>query len=302
MKKYMLTTALAITAILAKAQSINFIRDGVTYNFPASIAGEMTFDGQEVNVAGRDFDLSQWSLIKVTDEKVASNTVEIIFSGESGTVNIAGDIAPYIDVEIDGAHVTVTQSDLVSEATCGEITYILKGESADGEFDLNGSYKATIELQGLTLTNPTGAAINIKNGKRIALSAKNGTVNSLTDGDGSQKGAIACTGHLEFKGKGELTVRGNKSHAIYAKEYVEIKNLKLNITSSVKDGINCSQYFLMESGTVTIASPGDDGIQTAYKDDANREDEDTGSITIKGGTLTIDVSADATKKLFKNDC
>ncbi|MDE7437600.1 MAG: carbohydrate-binding domain-containing protein [Muribaculaceae bacterium] len=295
MKKYFFIAALTLTAIMAQAQSINFIKDGVTYNFPAATAGEMTFDGAAVNVAGRTFDLSQWSLIKVTDSEVASKTVEITYSGNSGAVMVAGDIAPYIEVSTDGAHVTVTQSDLVSESTCGEITYVLKGEAADGSFNLTGSYKATIELQGVTLTNPSGAALNITNGKRIAVSAKNGTVNSFTDGAGSQKGAIACTGHLEFKGKGELNVKGNKSHAIYAKEYVEIKNLTLNITGSKKDGINCAQYFLMESGNVTIASPGDDGIQTSFKDDADREAEDTGTITIKGGTLTVTISADAAK-------
>lgn len=297
MKKYIFTAALALAAMSVQAQSINFIKDGVTYNFPATLAGEMTFEGESVNVAGRSFDLSQWSLIKVTDAETASKTVEINYAGNSGSVTVAGDIAQYIDVTTDGAHVTVTQSDLVSESTCGEITYILKGEGTDGSFNLIGSYKATIELQGVSLTNPSGCPFNITNGKRIAVSAKNGTVNSFIDGAGSQKGAIACTGHLEFKGKGELNVKGNKSHAIYAKEYVEIKNLTLNIIGSVKDGINCAQYFLMESGNVTITSPGDDGIQTSFKDDADREAEDTGTITIQGGTLTISVTADAVKCL-----
>lgn len=297
MKKYIVTVALALSTIMMHAQSINFIRDGVTYNFPAASAGEMMFEGQTVDVAGRTFNLSQWSLIKVTDLETASKTVEINYDGNSSAVIIADDIAPYVDVSIDGAHVTVTQSDLVSESTCGEITYILTGETADGSLNLTGSYKATIELQGVTLNNPSGAALSINNGKRIALSAKSGTSNSLTDGAGSQKGAIDCKGHLEFKGKGELTVKGNSSHAIYSKEYVEIKNLTLNINSSVKDGINCAQYFLMESGNVTISSPGDDGIQTSFKDDANREAEDTGTITVNGGTLSIIVTSDATKCL-----
>lgn len=186
---------------------------------------------------------------------------------------------------------------MVSETTCGEIFYALKGASSDGSLTLNGTYKSTLELRGLTLTNPTGAALDIQNGKRIAISAKNGTENFLYDGAGSQKGAISCKGHLELKGKGSLTVKGNKSHAIYAKEYVEIKNLTLNITGAVKDGINCSQYFLMESGNVTITGSGDDGIQTSYKDDVDREAEDTGTITIKGGTLVITIEADAAKCL-----
>ena len=191
----------------------------------------------------------------------------------------------------------LSQSSKVSAETCGEITYILRGESSDGSLTLNGSFKSTIELQGLTLTNPTGAAIDIQNGKRIALSAKNGTVNSLTDGSGSQKAALYCKGHLELKGKGELNVKGNNSHAISAKEYIEIKNLTLNVTGAVKDGINCNQYFLMESGTVHIANTGDDGIQASFKDDTDREAEDTGTITIAGGQLSVEISADASKGL-----
>ncbi|MBD5290210.1 MAG: carbohydrate-binding domain-containing protein [Bacteroides sp.] len=297
MKRYFYTAAFVLTAIMAQAQSINFIKEGVTYNFPASLAGKMTFDGESVTVAGRTFSLPEWSLIKVTDSEVPSRTVEINYSENSGEVMVAGDIAPYIEVAVDKAHVTITQSELVSEATCGEITYILKGETTDGSFNLTGSYKASIELQGVTLTNPSGAALNITNGKRIAVSAKSGTLNSFADGDGSQKGVISCTGHLEFKGKGELSVKGNKSHAIYAKEYVEIKNLTLNIIDAVKDGINCAQYFLMESGNVTIASSGDDGIQASFKDDTDREAEDTGTITVNGGTLTVTTSADAAKCL-----
>lgn len=297
MKRYILPLSCLLVPFFAQAQSIDFISSGVTYSFPAAVAGEMTFDGNTVTVADRPFDLSEWSLIKVNESDIESKTVEVTFSGSTASVVIAGDIASYIEASTDGAHVTITQSDLVSDATCGEITYVLKGESDNGSLTLIGSYKSTLELRGLSLTNPAGAALDIQNGKRIDLSAKNGTANFLTDGPGSQKGALSCNGHLEFKGKGSLTVKGNQSHAIYAKEYVEMKNLTLDITGAVKDGINCQQYFLMESGTLTIAGTGDDGIQTSYKDKTDREDEDTGTITINGGTLSIAITADASKCL-----
>ncbi len=281
----------------AQAQSISFINGGVTYSFQAEGLGEMPFSGSSVKAGARMFDLNSWSLIRVSDTDVAAATVEISYSGSSATVLIAGDIAEYVDAEVNGAHVIINQSELAGADTSGEITYVLRGESADGSLTLKGSYKSTLELRGLSLVNPIGAALNIQNGKRIALSAKNGTENMLEDGSGSQKGAIHCTGHLELKGKGLLTVKGNKSHAIYAKEYVEIKNLTLNITGASKDGINCSQYFLMESGEVNIEGTGDDGIQVSYKDDADREAEDTGTLTVSGGKLTVGITADAAKCL-----
>lgn len=296
MKKLLLSAAIISCAIVANAQTINFSNGGVTYSFPAETAGEMLFSGESVTVAGRTFDLSQWSKINVNEDAVAEKTVMIQYSGSNASVSVAGDIAQYVEVSVDGAHVSIVQSDLVSEETCDEITYILKGESSDGSLLLTGSYKSTVELQGVSLVNPEGAAIDIQNGKRIALSAKNGTVNTLTDGAaGSQKGAIYCKGHLELKGKGQLTVKGTKSHAICAKEYVQIKNLTLNVEGAVKDGINCGQYFLMESGNVTISGTGDDGIQASYKDDTDREAEDTGNLTVSGGSLTIVITGDAAK-------
>ncbi len=42
---------------------------------------------------------------------------------------------------------------------------------------------------------------------------------------------------------------------------MEIKNCTINVLSSVKDGISCNEYFLMESGTLNMSNLGDDGIQ-----------------------------------------
>lgn len=297
MKKFFISTGIALLSVSAFAQTINFNNGSVTYSFPAEIAGEMLFSGETVTVANRPFDLKEWSKINVDNAEIESNIVAVQYSDNTASVTVSGNIAQYIDVDVVGTHVSITQSDQVSENTCGEITYVLKGQSNDGSLALNGSYKSTIELQGLSLTNPSGAVLDIQNGKRIAISAKNGTVNVLTDGKGSQKGAISCKGHIELKGKGELTVTGNQSHAVYAKEYVEIKNLTLNIAGAIKDGINCNQYFLMESGNLNIGNVGDDGIQTAFKDDTDREADDTGTITIKGGTLAVSINADAAKCL-----
>ena len=83
------------------------------------------------------------------------------------------------------------------------------------------------------------------------------------------------------------TVNGKSANGIWSKEYVEIKNCTINIPSAVKDGLNCNQYFLMESGTLNITNPGDDGIQVSYKDNPPTEEEDTGVFTQKDGTISI---------------
>lgn len=298
MKRSIISTSLLSAAVVTFAQTMNFQVGQTTYAYPVAKVGEVSFqdNGASVLIGSKSFAIQDISSIYVDKSDVVDNTVNIIYNGDAATVKIAGNIADYVDVSVSGAHVAVTQSADVSETTCGEITYTLSGESDNGSFNMTGSYKATLELNGLALVNPTGAVLDIQNGKRIALSVKKETVNILRDGaDGTQKGAIVCKGHLEFKGKGTLSITGNTAHAIYAKEYIEVKNCTINVLGAVKDGINCSQYFLLESGEVNISGSGDDGIQTDYKDSENRETEDTGTVTVAGGKLNISVSGTATK-------
>lgn len=281
------------------AQTLNVVVGNVTYAFPASEAGVMDYQGGEtLTVMGKTFRVADVAKMYVDDYEVTDNSVTVNYNGTVATMTVAGNVAKYVTPTIAGAHVSLVQSDAVSDAECGEITYVLAGTSTDGEFSLEGSYKATVELNGLSLTNPAGAPLNIQDGKRIALSVKKGTDNTLTDGvSGAQKGCIVCKGHLEMKGKGTLNVYGNTAHGIYSKEYVELKNCTVNVLAAVKDGINCNQYFLMESGTLNISGTADDGVQVSYKDATDREAEDTGTLTVNGGALNISVTGTATKGL-----
>lgn len=301
---YSLIGALLLSLPAVAQQSVNIVKGNVAYSFNTENVGLMTYSngGKTLTILDKEFSLSDITSINVRDVVVENNTVLIEFDNNSAMVSVAGNLVDFVGAEVSGAHVVINQSDNVSDKTCGEITYILTGNSADGSFTLKGSFKATIELQGLTLTNPSGEAINIDNGKRIELSAKNGTVNTLIDGSGGkQKAALYCKGHLELKGKGSLNVTGKTGHAVAAKEYIEMKNLSLNILGAPKDGINCTQYFLMESGTLNITGIEGDGIQVDYKDaEGKREAEDTGSITIQGGTVDISITGPAAKG-FKSE-
>lgn len=295
LKSILLIAALAPAGMAA--QTLNINEASVTYNFNASETGVMEFgENHTLTVMGRAFVLDSSTGMWVGQTTVEDNVVAVVYKGEKAEVTVAGNIARYVDVTVSGADVAIVQSDEVSADTSGEITYRLSGESADGSFSMSGSFKATVELAGLNLTSSRQAPIDIQNGKRIALRLTDDTNNRLVDGKGgSQKGCIVCKGHLEFKGKGVLTVTGNTSHAIYAKEYIEMANCTINVDGAVKDGVNCNQYFTLKSGALTIVGVGDDGIQVSYKDDSDREDEDTGAVNLKGGTLNVTVSADAAK-------
>ena len=299
--KRLLTTIVAVGAIAsaADAQTLNVVVGNVTYALPAAQAGDMTYtQGKQLTVMGKTLDLSDITRMYVDQSDVEDNTVVVSYSGSVAKVVVAGNVAQYVQPTVSGANVELTQSDAVGDNVCGEITYVLSGSSTDGSFTLNGSYKASLELQGLTLTSLSGAPLVINDGKRIELNAKKGTENTLTDAaGGSQKGCIVCKGHLELKGKGVLNVYGNTAHGIYSKEYVELKNATVNVLAAVKDGINCNQYFTMESGALTVSGVQDDGVQVSFKDETDREAEDTGTIAILGGTLNIATTGTATKGL-----
>lgn len=232
---------------------------------------------------------------------IEDNTVNIVFNGTTASVSIANNISSYVTVQSNGSsHVKLVQSesfagvDANADNEDGEIIYILSGNTSDGEFYLEGSYKCTVELSGVSITNPTGPAINIQNGKRVSVSVKKGTTSTIVDGANEDyNGAFHCKGHTKFKGKGTLNVVGNSKHGIYSKEYLEIKNCNINITKAAKDGIHCKEYFLMESGNVSISNTGDDGIQTELSGTVStgvtqaHEDEDTGNFYMTDGTLTI---------------
>ncbi len=280
--------------LIVSATSLHVVKGNTEYVIAASPMWTANYSSGTISIMGESFLISEITKMYVSEDDVKENTVIVNYNGDSASIIMSRDLVSLVSCTMDGAHVNLVQSDNVNEST-GEITYILSGASEDGSFNLTGSYKATIELQGLDLTNKSGAPLNIKNGKRIAVSAKNSTVNNLTDGEGSQKGAISCTGHLEFKGKGTLNVTGNVGHAVYAKEYVEMKNCTLNVLSAPKDGINCTQYFLLESGKLNIRNVEGDGVQVDFKDAENREEEDTGKITLAGGTVDMAITGIAMK-------
>ena len=222
-------------------------------------------------------------------------TVAVVYDGTKATVTIPSEISSYVNcLSGESSHVKLIQTS-TTLANPGEIIYSLKGSSDNGEFYFVGEYKATLKLDGLTLANPDSSAVHIKDGKRIKVSITDKTVNTLSDGvaDTTSKGCFHCKGHTEFAGKGTLNVSSAFNHAIYSKEYVEVKNCTLNITGAKKDGIHCQQYFLMSSGELNISGVEDDGIQVELKDTIqtgttkDHEDENSGNFYMTGGTLTI---------------
>ena len=276
-------------------QTMWVVTGDVKWAFTTEQLDQITYNGgTSFTAQGKTFNIADVDQIYVDNTPVADNTVDVAYNGNTAQVIVAGNIAKYMTASVNGAHVVALQNADVAE----EITYTLAGSSTNGSFYQDGEFKATMRLNGLTLNNPDSAAINIRDGKRIAVELVEGTTNNLTDGtNGSQKGCFAVKGHTEFKGAGILNITGNSSHAFWGKEYVEIKKTvgEINILGSKGDGFNINQYYLQNGGKVTIKNVADDGIQVSYETDDNdqivEDEENTGEVTLKDGTLDMTMTS-----------
>jgi hypothetical protein len=188
------------------------------------------------------------------DDNVANTTfartVKVTFNGGSATVT--GATADFT-VAIDGAGVTITNNG--SEA----VIYDLSGTSPDGYFKLYSTRKQEILLNGLSLTNKQGAAINNQSHKRTFVVVK-GT-NTLADGasytqtpsDEDEKAAFFSEGQLVFSGDGTLTVNATGKAGITSDDYVRFMGSPtVKVTSRAGHGVRGKEAIIVSDGTVDV--------------------------------------------------
>lgn len=289
MRKIFLTTALVLSSALsAFAQTIYICKDG-DYT-EASIT-----DGLEISLSE---DIDSITFSKPQMEKV----VNIVYDGAQAKVTIPSFVQGVSCSSGTSSDVVLTSTNITDE-----IIYNVVGSSSDGSLVIEGDYKLTIRLNGVDLTSKKGAAIHVKCGKRIAVDMVDGTVNSFADAaNGTQKACIYTKGHFEFEGAGTLNVTGNANHAIASKEYLQIKKSvkAINILKAANDAIHAGQYFQMNGGELNITKTTvSDGIQAEYELDDNdaiiQDEENTGGVVIKGGTLNITMENSEDAKAIK---
>ena len=189
-----------------------------------------------------------------------STTVRITFDGETATVT--GNPSSVI-VNVDGAHVTVTSA-------AKRVRYIVTGSTADGSLKFYSDKKFQVQLNGVDITNPNGAAINNQCGKSLYLVMNEGTENTLRDGETytmvegeDQKAAIFSEGQILVSGKGLLNVYSTGKHCIASDDYVFVRpGSRLYLNSTSGHGIKAKDYVHIKGGVINmeIAANGSKGI------------------------------------------
>lgn len=191
-----------------------------------------------------------------------------------GTINLD-------TLETTGSGVSVSDNVItISQGGDFEVT----GTLENGQIVIDTEDKAKLRLSGMSLTNPKGAAIYVKNADKAYITLTENTENVLADsdsymgGDENEKACITSRDSLEIKGNGSLTVNGNYNHGIDCSDSIDIGNGLISITAK-NDGIHANDTLAVSGGTVDITAEGD-GMQS---------DE---IVDISGGTINITTTGD----------
>ena len=295
MKQLLLLLALAGTTLTTAAQTLRIEQGSVTTAFDASTLGESNFaaGGTTLTIGGKTYDVSTIDRMVINNTPVATATVGVEYDGATAQVEISGDLAPYLTVNVEGANVSIFADEQLQE----EVTYLLSGTSNAGSFTLEGDYKATLVISGLHLTSNTVSLppMNILNGKRIKILVSG--ANSFADcAGGTHKGAFFINGHPEIEGCGYINITGNSKHAFVSDEYTQFKHSftgTINVLGAVGDAFHIDQYLLMQGGTFQMNNIGGDGFDISLTNDAT--DEHNGEVFIEGGNIQLNVATPDTK-------
>ena len=212
--------------------------------------------------------------IVFSDEEVQVDTGDIIYITYNG--NSASIINPWAN---RGVTVTANGADVTIMAASGtpDIIYYLSGTTSDGSLLVQSDRRINLIMHGVSITNPTGAAIKIIEDVKISAHLE-GTSTLVDGGDATtHKAAFDSEGQIEFSGNGTLNVNGNVKHGIFSNDYIRILSGNIKVNNAVTDGLHCD-YFQMYTGSVEVenAKTGIDG--------------DRGFIEINGGTITVNVA------------
>ena len=214
-----------------------------------------------------------------------------------------------VEVTVNGGHVTANHSSVKN------VCYVLSGTTPNGSFTVLGDKKYAVRLNGVSITNPDSAALNLLSSKRAFIILADGTTNTLADGTGgSHKGALYGKGKLLFNGSGALSVTGNTNNGIHSADYIVFRTgnniyvksttnhgikandgvfinggiLNVEVSATAAKGINCESHIIVNGGRTTVLTTGNgiyDTDDQEAKGAAGIKADST--LTVNGGELWL---------------
>jgi hypothetical protein len=211
-----------------------------------------------------------------------------------------------VEVTVNGGHITANHGETK------KVCYVLSGTTSNGSFTVLGDKKYAVKLNGVNITNPDSAALNLLSGKRAFIILVDGTSNMLTDGTGgSQKGTLYCKGKLLFNGSGSLSVTGNSNNGIHSADYIVFRKgnnvyvkstanhgikandgifinggiVNVEVTAAAAKGINSESHIIVNGGRTTVITTGNGTYDTEAKGAAGMKCDSV--LTVNGGELRL---------------
>lgn len=293
MKRLYITLAMVLCA-LASCEN-DYLENYVDTSSPESIAvpdiGELsTFD-----VAIDTSSLAETEVIPSTNEDYIENntfshTINIHFDGSN--VSTSGQY-PGVTISSQGAKVEV-------HSTAKKVHFYLSGNTDNGSFKIYSEKKFALSFNGISINNPTGAAINIQSKKRAYIVLEDGTTNTLSDGttytdeiaNEDMKSTLFSEGKMLFSGKGKLRIYGHAKAGICSDDYIMFRPFNnIYVKATASNAIRGKEGIYVYGGVINAETSA-----TAAKAFTTQ-----GDITISGGRIVALTSGNGQYDSETND-
>lgn len=224
-----------------------------------------------IDIPGMDFAYSDRDRDASYDEAAAT---KIALTGQGATVSGEG-------AAVEGTAVTITAAG----------TYVVTGELMAGSLVVSAGDqdKVQIVLDGASIRNEAGPALNIQQADKVFVTLADGTQNTLADGaayelsegEDEPNAALFSKDDLTINGTGALTVEGNYRHGVNSKDDLVVTGGAITVTAK-EDGLRGKDCVKVADGSFAITAGGD-GVKSN-----NDEDPTRGFVSIDGGTFAVE--------------
>ena len=179
------------------------------------------------------------------------NNISIAFNGTTATTSGS----------VEGVSVSINGADVIVNSSAKKVCYSVSGTTSDGFLKIYSDNKFELNLNGVNITNPDGAPINIQSKKRGYIVLADGTTNTLTDGtkysdatdDEDMKAAFFSEGKMLFSGKGMLNVYANCKAGIRSDDYVMFRpGNNVYVKATAGNAIKANDAIYIKGGVINV--------------------------------------------------
>ncbi len=130
-------------------------------------------------------------------------------------------------------------------------TYRITGQLTDGQLEINTTKKVVLQLNGMSIRNSAGSAINALDAKRLTIELMPGTTNTLEDGGthDADNATLFSNDTIEICGSGTLEIKAKYAHGIKSDDDIVMTSGTVNITSK-KTGLYANDNVEINGGNL----------------------------------------------------